>query len=74
MDPFFESAWSEDDYHATELAGDIAPAMGTLCNGDARACRRLKDFFFNRDAIATCNDHKMLLLVAMKMHRRVKSG
>jgi hypothetical protein len=28
MDTFLESAWSEDDYHAAELAGDITPAMG----------------------------------------------
>ena len=70
-----ETSGSENDYHAPGLAGDIAPAMGdTLRQGDTSPGRHFEDFLSDRDAVATRDDHKMLLLVAMKMHRRGTTG
>src|SRR5258708_27733976 len=70
LDTLLESPWSQDHDHAPGLAGDIAPAMrDTLRQGDASAGRRLEDFLSDRDAVPTRDDHKMLCLTAMKMHR-----
>jgi hypothetical protein len=62
-------------HHAPGLVGDIAPAMrDTLREGDASPGRRLEDFLADRDAVGTRDDHKMLFLAPMKMHRRGTTG
>jgi hypothetical protein len=57
------------------LAGDIAPAMrDTLGQGDASPGPRLEEFLSDLDAVATREDHKMLILTAIKMHRGDTTG